>query len=73
MAGTHEEQLIDHLRVFLVFIEFNFFIVHDIFKTQKTEFLGDYFISFFVVELYQYLFNIHSFIHTIFFVYCGEV
>ena len=27
----------------------------------------------FVVELYSYLFNIHSFIHTIFFVYCGEV
>ena len=30
MTGTHQEQLIDHLRVFLVFIEFNFFIVHDI-------------------------------------------
>ena len=24
MTGTHKEQLIDHLRVFLVFIEFNF-------------------------------------------------
>ena len=35
MTGTHQEQLIDHLRVYLVFIEFNF-IVHDIFKTQKT-------------------------------------
>ena len=36
MTGTHQEQLIDHLRVFLVFIELNFFIVLDIFKTQKT-------------------------------------
>ena len=37
MTATHEEQLIDHLRVFfLVFIEFNFFILHDVFKTQKT-------------------------------------
>ena len=26
MTGTHQEQLIDHLRVFLVFIEFNFLL-----------------------------------------------
>ena len=26
MTGTHQEQLIDHLRIFLVFIEFNFLL-----------------------------------------------
>ena len=45
------------------------------------DFLGDFFFkgnffffSFcFVVEVYLYLFNIYTFIHTIFFVFCGEV
>ena len=36
MTGTHQEQLIDHLRVFLISFFSLIFIVHDIFKTQKT-------------------------------------
>ena len=39
-------------------------------------FIQGIFVLFFfclVVELYYYLFNIHSFIHTIFFVYCRDV
>ena len=36
MTGTHQEQLIDHLRVFLVFIEFNF-LLYMIFSRHRRQ------------------------------------
>ena len=39
MTGTHQEQLIDHLRLFLVFIEFNFYCTFQGTEDSRTQHL----------------------------------